>query len=645
MATCLECGPQNDQNYEDLKNMANKLRIHSVNATNASNSGHPTTCSSCAEIIAVLFFHVMHIDINNPKNPASDRFILSKGHAAPILYAVWAEAGLFSMDKVMTLRKIESDFEGHPTPRLNFVDVGTGSLGQGLSIAAGMAYAGKRYDKADYRVYCLIGDGESAEGSIWEALEFCRFYRLDNLCLIIDINRLGQSDETSLGHHVEMYERRLAAFGFKTICVDGHDVEQLIKGFETAAFTTSQPSVILAKTFKGKNFPGIENQNNWHGKPLGAKSDEILKYLHSLIPSDMERLSVKTPTTKVPQIRIDNIKLNSSPQYPADGKVSTRTAYGTALVKIAKSCPHVIAVDCDVKNSTFSEKLKEYDPERFIDCYIAEQNMIGVAIGLACRDRKVVFASTFAAFLTRTFDQLRMGAISRTNINIVGTHCGVSIGEDGPSQMGLEDLTMFRSIPGCTVFYPSDAVSMERAVELAANTKGICYIRANRPNTPIIYKMDHLFKIGVANVLKKSDDDNILIVSAGVTLIEVLRAVEYLEKEGVSARVLDPFTVKPIDEAGIIKNAKEAKGTVLVIEDHYPEGGLGEAVKSAVAMERDIIVKHMAVYEIPKSGEASELYAKYGISMGNIVCSALELAEQKNNCDDLISISLSVQQE
>lgn len=643
MSTCSDCESQNDQLFRDLQNMANKLRIHSVNATNASKSGHPTTCSSCAEIISVLFFHVMHVDIKNPKNPASDRFILSKGHAAPILYAAWAEAGLFSVKELLTLRKIDSDFEGHPTPRLNFVDVGTGSLGQGLSIAAGMAYGGKYYDKSDYRVYCLIGDGESAEGSVWEAVDFCCHYRLDNLCLIVDINRLGQSDETYFGHYIEMYEKRLTAYGFKTICVDGHNVEQLVQAFETAAFTTSQPSVILAKTFKGKNFPGIENQNNWHGKPLGAKSDEILKYLNSLVPSDMERLPVNPPTIKVPQVRIDNIKLSSLPEYKPDEMVATRTAYGTALVKIAKTCPHVVGVDCDVKNSTFSEKLKQYDPERFIDCYIAEQNMIGVAIGLACRDRKVVFASTFAAFLTRTFDQLRMGAISRTNINVIGTHCGVSIGEDGPSQMALEDLAMFRSIPESTVFYPSDAVSMERAVEIAANTKGICYIRANRPNTPIIYKMDHQFKIGVANVLRKSSNDSILIISAGVTLNEVIKAVDVLEREGVSARVLDPFTVKPIDDEAIIRNAKEAKGVILVVEDHYPEGGLGEAVKSAVAMERDIIVKHLAVCEIPKSGDANELYNKYGISMGNIVCAALELVEPNSSDDVCITVSIQNQ--
>lgn len=640
MSVCSECKSQTDDHYQNLQNMANKLRIHSVNATNASKSGHPTTCSSCAEIIAVLFFHVMHIDIHNPKNPATDRFILSKGHAAPIYYAAWAEAGTFSVTDLMSLRKIDSDLEGHPTPRLNFVDVATGSLGQGLSIAAGMAYGAKYYDKADYRIYCLIGDGESAEGSIWEAIDFCCFYRLDNLCLIVDINRLGQTEETYLGHYIEMYDKRFTAFGFKTIAVDGHNIEQLVQAFETAAFTTSQPSVILAKTFKGKNFPGIENQNNWHGKPLGTKSDEILKYLHSLVPNDMQCLEVKPPIIKVEQINIGNITLSTPPTYKTDEMVSTRVAYGTALVKLAKTCPHVIAVDCDVKNSTFSEKLKQYDSERFIDCYIAEQNMVGVAMGLACRDRKVVFASTFAAFLTRAFDQIRMGAVSQTNVNFVGTHCGVSIGEDGPSQMGLEDLSMFRSIPGSTVFYPSDAVAMERAIEIAANTKGICYIRANRPTTQIIYRMDEKFDIGVAHILKESEDDNLLIISAGVTMPEVLKAADILEKQGVSARVLDPFTVKPIDEEAIIQNARQTRGIILVIEDHYPEGGLGEAVLSAVAMEHDIIVKHIAVREVPKSGEANELFTKYGISMGHIVCAAMELVEQ--NIPEL-SITVSIQ--
>lgn len=632
--------PENYQIYKNLQYMANKLRIHAVTATNASNSGHPTTCSSCAEILSVLFFHVMHIDEKNPKSATSDRFVLSKGHAAPIYYAVWAEAGVIPLEDLLNLRKLESDLEGHPTPRLSFVDVATGSLGQGLSVAAGMAYVGKYYDKADYRVFCLIGDGESAEGSIWEAINFCSFYRLDNLCLIIDINRLGQSEETCLGHYLEVYEKRLESFGFKTICVDGHSVDQLAQAFETAAFTTSQPTVILAKTFKGKNFPGIENQNNWHGKPLDVKSADILKYLHSLVPPDIERLRLNAPTIKVPEVKITNIKLAAPPNYASNDMVSTRAAYGTALVKIAKTNPHVIAVDCDVKNSTFSEKLKQHDSDRFIECYIAEQNMVGVAMGLACRDRKVVFASTFAAFLTRAFDQIRMGAISRTNVNFVGTHVGVSIGEDGPSQMGLEDIAMFRCIPGCTIFYPSDAVAMERAVEIAANTKGICYIRANRPNTPIIYKMDQSFKIGVANIVKKTEEDDILIVTAGVTIPEALTAAENLRKQGIFARILDPFTIKPLDEEAIIKNAKETQGLILVVEDHYPEGGLGEAVKSAVAMQKDITVHHLAVRELPKSGPGNELLEKYGISAQCIMSTALQLVES----NDGVCIEVSIEQ-
>lgn len=607
--------------------MANKLRIHAINAINASNSGHPTTCSSCAEILSVLFFHAMHIDIKNHKNPANDRFVLSKGHAAPIYYAAWAEAGAIPIADLETLRKTNSDLEGHPTPRLNFVDVATGSLGQGLSIAAGMAYLGKYYDKADYRIYCLIGDGESAEGAIWEAINFSSFYRLDNLCLIIDINRLGQTEETFLGHYLEMYDKRFKAFGFKTICVDGHNVEQLVQAFETAAFTTSQPTVILAKTLKGKFFVGIENQNNWHGKPLGPRSVEILKYLHTLVPRDMECLPVNPPAIKVPELKIGNVKLATPPSYASGDKTSTRVAYGTALVKVAKNNPHVIALDCDVKNSTFADRMKQYDSDRFIECYIAEQNMVGVAIGLACRDRKIVFASSFGAFLTRAFDQIRMGAISRTNVNLVGTHAGVSVGEDGPSQMGMEDLAMFRSVPGCTVFYPSDAVAMERAIEIAANTKGICYIRASRPITPVIYKTEQPFKIGVANVVKKTEDDDVLIVTAGVTLFEALTAAENLRKQGVFARVLDPFTIKPLDAAAIIKNANETKGLILVVEDHYPEGGLGEAVKTAVAMQKNIIVKHLAVCELPKSGSANELLAKYGICSEHIASAALQLVD------------------
>lgn len=616
-------------NVDFLNDVANKLRIDSIRATNASKSGHPTSCASMAEIMSVLFFNTMRYNLQFPRDPSSDRFILSKGHAAPILYAAWAEAGLFPVSELQNLRKIDSDLEGHPTPRLNFIDVGTGSLGQGLSVAAGMAYVGKYYDKASYRVYCLVGDGESAEGSIWEGLHFSSHYNLDNLCVIFDINRLGQSEPTSLQHNMEVYRKRLDAFGFNALVVDGHDVEELAKAFYEAASTKGKPTAILAKTFKGKNFPNIEDTDNWHGKPLGEQTQTVISHLEGLI-KNKESLPF-TPQKVVndaPPVNIKDIKLSSPPNYKLGESVATRLAYGTALAKIAQNNDRVIALDGDTKNSTYSEKIKKVAPERYIECFIAEQNLVGVAIGATCRDRTVAFVSTFATFFTRAFDQIRMGAISQTNVNFVGSHCGVSIGEDGPSQMALEDLALFRAVPGSTVFYPSDAVSTERAVELAANTKGICFIRTSRPNTAVIYNNDDVFTIGKGKVVKQSPKDQVLIIGAGVTLYEGLAAAEQLAAEGIHARVLDPFTVKPIDAALIISNTKQCGGRIVTVEDHYPEGGLGEAVLSAVAGETDIMVKKLAVPTVPRSGPPKVLLDMFGISAKNIVAAVKEIINQ-----------------
>ncbi|KAK9889440.1 hypothetical protein WA026_004709 [Henosepilachna vigintioctopunctata] len=611
---------------DELKDIANKIRIHSINSTHIAKSGHPTSCSSIAEILSVLFFNTMRYKVSNPKDPASDRFVLSKGHAAPALYAAWAEAGLFPVSDLEKLRKFGCDLEGHPTPRLNFIDVGTGSLGQGLAIANGMAYVGKNYDKANYRVYCLIGDGESAEGSIWESIAFASYYKLDNLCVIFDVNRLGQSEPTSLGHDMDTYRKRLEAFGFNPIVVDGHDIEQLVKAFYVAANTKEKPTAVLAKTFKGKNFPKIEDLENWHGKPLGDHSDRVIQHLKSLLknPGPSQLHPLKPLKDDVPVVDITNIKLSSPPSYKLGESVATRQAYGNALVKIGKSNPRVIALDGDMKNSTFSENLRKYDPTRYIECFIAEQSLVGTAIGATCRDRTVAFASTFATFFTRAFDQIRMGAISQSNINIVGSHCGVSIGEDGPSQMGLEDIAMFRTIPGCTIFYPGDAVATERAIELAANTKGITFTRVSRPANPVIYSNDQIFQIGKALVPRKSNKDQVLIIGGGVTLHEAIDASTELAKAGIGARVMDLFTIKPIDKEGIIKNAQECGGLVVVVEDHYPEGGMGEAVLSAVALERNIIVKQIAVREVPRSGPPSVLIDHYGLSAKQIVNSVKE---------------------
>merc|ERR1719225_724424 len=534
----------------------------------------------------------MRFDNSKPKDASNDRFILSKGHAAPILYAAWAEAGLFPTEDLMNLRKITSDLEGHPTPRLPFIDVATGSLGQGLSVAAGMAYCAKNFDKSSYRTYCLMGDGESMEGNVWEALNFAGFYKLDNLCAMIDVNRLGQSDPAPLQHDMEQYRKRMESFGFHAIVVDGHDIAEIIKAFDEAEATKGKPTIILAKTYKGRAFPNIEDLMNWHGKALGAKSDEVVAHLKTLAKKETFQATPKA-----------------------------------AVVKVGKNNDRVCGLDGDMKNSTFSQELRKLFPERHVECFICEQNLAGVGIGMACRDRTVVFMSTFACFFSRAFDNFRMGIISQTNINVAGSHCGVSIGEDGPSQMGLEDIAMFRTLPGATVFYPSDAVACERAVELAANTKGLCYIRLSRPATEIIYDNDQEFAVGKAKIIKKSDNDSVLVIAAGITLSQAVPAVEQLAAKGINARLMDPFTIKPIDAEGIVANAKECGGRILVVEDHYPEGGIGDAVSDVVCDKRDFIVKKMCPREVPRSGPPLVLLEKYGIGTSCIVKGVEEMKD------------------
>jgi transketolase len=600
--------------------------------------------------MSVLFFQTMKYKVSSPRDASSDRFILSKGHAAPILYAAWAEAGLFPTSDLMNLRKIDSDLEGHPTPRLNFIDVGTGSLGQGVAVGCGMAYVGKHFDKASYRTYVVVGDGESAEGSVWESLHFAGYYKLDNLCVIFDVNRLGQSQATSLQHQTETYRKRLEAFGFNAIVVDGHDVEELCKAFFEASLTKDKPTALIAKTYKGKDFPNIEDLENWHGKPLSDQAERVIKHLSGLIRNDGPlTVQIQKPTEDAPVVDIKNVKLAQEPEYKLGESIATRFAYGTGkeihvrrnigeqilnrvvffsfqgLAKLAVNNSRVIALDGDTKNSTYSDKLMKAFPERYIECFIAEQNLVGVAIGAACRDRTIAFVSTFATFFTRAYDQIRMGAISQTNVNFVGSHCGCSIGEDGPSQMGLEDIALFRTIPGSTVFYPADAVSTERSVELAANTKGVCFIRTSRPATAVIYANNEKFNIGEAKIVKQSATDQVLLIGAGITLYEAFTASAELEKSGIHARVLDPFTIKPLDRAAIIRNASECGGRIVVVEDHYKEGGLGEAVMAAVADVRNIVVKHLAVPNVPRSGPPSVLIDLYGISARHIVTAVSDI--------------------
>lgn len=608
-----------------LNDIANKLRIHSIESTNASKSGHPTSCASMAEIMSVLFFHTMRYKVTEPRDASSDRFVLSKGHSAPILYAAWAEAGLFPVENLLNLRKIDSDLEGHPTPRLNFVDVATGSLGQGLSCSAGMAYVGKYFDKASFRVYCIMGDGESMEGSVWEAAAFASYYKLDNLVAIIDVNRLGQSEPTSLQHNTDAYKARMEAFGWHAIVLDGHDVEALCRAFHDASNTKGRPTCIVAKTFKGRGITGIEDEENWHGKALGDKAASIIDEINSRIQNQgAHGLGPQPVVDDAPAITC-TVKLSEPPNYTLGQKIATRETYGSSLVKLSKNCDRIVALDGDTKNSTHSLKLKKAHPNQYIECFIAEQNLVGVAVGCGTRHRTIPFASTFACFLTRGFDQIRMAAISQANVKFCGSHCGVSIGEDGPSQMALEDLSMFRSVHGSYVFYPSDAVSMERAVELAATTEGICFIRSSRPATPVIYKNDEVFEIGKAKVVKQSDNDKILLIGAGITLVHAMEAANELASANIPARVIDPFTIKPLDKDTIIANAKAVGGKIITVEDHYPEGGLGDAVCSAVAAEAGITVHKLAVNGLPRSGPSAALLDMFGISSKHIIALAKKL--------------------
>jgi transketolase len=541
---------------------------------------HPTSCSSIAEVLSVLFFDEsgLHYHPKDPKNPANDKFILSKGHAAPIYYAAWAEAGNFPVEDLKNLRKITSDLEGHPTPRLSFCDVATGSLGQGLGFSCGSAYSSKYFDKINNKYFCLLGDGECTEGSVWEAAAFASYYKLDNLIAIVDVNRLGQSAPTSLEHHIDIYAKRFSGFGWHTICIDGHNVEQIIKAFEEARNFKDQPIAIISKTHKGKFFlEEIDDKLNWHGKPITPKSEKVSEYIKSLIKNQDIKLTPPEPKFSFNWSNdVSQTKFNIIPNYDGSKQMSTREAYGLALKKLGQQDKdfNIISLDCDVKNSTMAEIYEKAYPEKFVNCFIAEQNMVSVALGVSKRN-KIPFCSTFGAFYSRAYDQIRMAAISFGNVKFFGSHSGIHIGADGPSQMGLEDLGMFRSIPNSLVLYPSDAVSTEKAIELATNYNGIVYIKGGRANHPILYKNEEEFTISKAKVLKSSENDHITIVSGGVTIFESLKSHDALQKDGINVRVLDIFSVKPIDEELLKKCSDETNGLILVVEDHYEEGGIG----------------------------------------------------------------------
>ena len=614
-----------------LETMGNKLRIHSIVATSEAGSGHPTSCMSAADLTAAVFFHAMRYDVPNPKNPVNDRFVLSKGHAAPLLYAAWAEAGAFPVERLKTLRQFTSELEGHPTPRLPWVEVATGSLGQGLSCGVGMALNGKYLDKTGNNIFVLMGDGEAAEGSVWEAAEIASFYKLENLIGIVDVNGLGQSQRTMYGHDTEVYRRRFEAFGWHAIAIDGHNVAEIIAALDEAMAVTDKPSVIVAATKKGKGVSFVEDKDGWHGKAF-KKGEELERALAELQPKvgNADGLKMKPPEGRTSRSVVkDATSAKGEPassEYVIGQEVATREAYGAALAKLGDVNPLVVGLDGDTKNSTFSEKFMKAHSDRFFELFIAEQNMVGVAVGLSAMG-KIPFASTFACFLTRAYDHIRMAAVSQANLNLCGSHAGVSIGEDGPSQMALEDLAMMRAIEGSTVLYPSDAIATEQAVRLSSEHRGISYIRSSRPKTPVIYQADEQFEIGRAKVIKQSGDDRATIVSSGVTLFEALAAYDQLKAEGIEVRVIDLFSVKPVDEETLRASGKATNDLIITVEDHAAWGGLGDAVASAVSPV-GIRVHQLAVREVPRSGKPEELLAAYGIDRTAIVSAVKRLIKE-----------------
>ena len=597
--------------------LAQQLRVDSIRSTTAAGSGHPTSSMSAADLMAVLMTGYLHYDFDNPQNPNNDHLIFSKGHASPLLYSMFKAAGAISDEELLTLRKFGSRLEGHPTPVLPWVEVATGSLGQGLPIGVGIALCGKYLDKLPYHIWVLLGDSETAEGSVWEAFDHASHYQLDNLVAIIDVNRLGQRGETELGWNTAAYEARTKAFGWNAIVIDGHNYDEINQAYAQASQPNGSPTVIIAKTIKGKGVSFLENVNGWHGKALNKEQEEqAMKELH---PVRSKTFPVQKPEDLQPAPEPEK-KAIELPKYDGKEQVATRKAYGDALKALGTANPDVVGMDGEVSNSTYAEEFAKAFPDRYFEMYIAEQQLVSAAVGMSVR-HKIPFASTFAAFFTRAFDFIRMAAISRANIRLCGSHAGVSIGEDGPSQMALEDLAMMRAVYDSTVLYPCDPNQAAQLVAQMADTSGIVYMRTTREKTPVIYSPDEQFSIGGSRVVRSSDKDEVTIVAAGITLHNALDAYEQLKSQGINARVIDAYTVKPIDEETLFAAAEEAGNCLVTVEDHWPEGGLGEAVLEAFTQRDGTLprVVKLAVQSMPGSGTPDELMEEAGISARHIV--------------------------
>ncbi len=608
-----------------LEFKAYQMRVSSLLMTTAAGSGHPTSALSAADLVAALFFYAMRFDPKNYTNPNNDRFILSKGHAAPIFYAACKELGIINPKDLLTYRKIDSNLEGHPTLRFEWTEAATGSLGTGLSIGAGMAYSAKM-DNRDFNTYVLMGDSEIAEGSVWEAAEIAAYYKLNNLIGILDNNRLGQSTEVMFNHHAHRYAAQFESFGWKAFIIEGHDMQQIMSALDKAKEVKDQPSIIIAKTIKGYGIDSIEDKNGFHGKPL--KKDEIDPILEKMqlrfsssAHFDEKDFEWHPQLPQVPadakSITCNAIELKPS-QYKSDEKVATRKAYGHAITAAGNSCGNVICLDAEVKNSTYADFFEEKFPDRFIQCFIAEQNMVSMAIGLNRRG-KIPFISTFGCFFSRAHDQIRMAAISNAALRLCGSHAGVSIGEDGPSQMALEDIAMMCGLPESIVLYPCDAVSSYKLVQHMANyDRGISYLRTTRMETPVIYDNNETFPIGGCKVLKESAQDKVLVIGAGVTLHEALKAYDALAKENIFIAVIDLYSIKPIDTQTILKVAQNSGKKIITVEDHYIQGGIGQTVALAIA-NHAINIECLAVTQLPRSGKPEELLVWAGIDAQAII--------------------------
>ncbi|MDL5204722.1 transketolase [Streptomyces sp. ALI-76-A] len=610
-------------NTGELVELAQQLRVDSVRASAAAGSGHPTSSMSAADLMAVLFAHHFRYDFDRPAHPGNDRFVLSKGHASPLLYSVYKAVGAVDDEELLTFRTLGSRLEGHPTPRrLPWVETATGSLGQGLPVGVGIALSEKRLDRTGYRVWVLCGDSEMAEGSVWEAAEQAGHEHLDNLTVVVDVNRLGQRGPTRHGHDLDAYARRFQAFGWHTVEVDGHDVDAIDRAYGEAVSTKGQPTAILARTLKGKGVADIEDREGLHGKPL-KNADDAIAELGG--PRDLRIQVTEPPAARMlHSVHTGPFEL---PRFEKGGdEVATRNAFGQALAALGSGRSDVVALDGEVGDSTRAEFFAKEHPDRYFECYIAEQQMVAVAVGLAARGW-VPYATTFAAFLTRAYDFIRMASISGSGLNLIGSHAGVAIGQDGPSQMGLEDLAMMRAVHGSTVLYPCDANQTARLVAEMAGLEGVRYLRTSRGESPVIYGPDEEFPIGGSKVLRSSGQDRMTIVAAGVTVPEALAAADALEGEGISVRVIDLYSVKPVDRP-TLRRAAEETGCLLTVEDHHEEGGLGDAVLDAFLDGRPVPrLVRLAVRSMPGSGSPDEQLHAAGIDAESIAAAGKLLVE------------------